>query len=322
MAHQLYKHGKFEINGEPGSLNQLEGRFAFINQLTWYNNKLDGEKHNFHYLSSREKQYQKFLFYKYFFANPRPLIVTEGKTDITYIKSALKNLYLDYPNLITKNSNGIFEFKISFLKKTKRLAYFLKINQDGGSALNHIYNFYDIKKNSAPNYMHLLKAISNTSPSNPVILMFDNEIKSEGKKPIGNFLNHTKLETKKKSKLSNDYLVNIVDNLYLLTVPLVDGKAECDIEDLFDDDVLAQIIEGKTFTKKDDYDHSKYYGKEIFSRHIEAEYTNINFDRFRPVFDNMNTIIETYKKECVKIAPNLDPMHSVNSNLDQVPLEV
>lgn len=36
MAHQLYKQESFEINGEPGTLNKLEGRFAFINQLTSY----------------------------------------------------------------------------------------------------------------------------------------------------------------------------------------------------------------------------------------------------------------------------------------------
>ena len=87
-------------------------------------------------------QYQKFLFYKYFFANPKPLIVTEGKTDIVYLKSALKNLHSEYPNLITKNSDGTFDFKVSFLKKTKRLGYFLKIDQDGGNALNNIYDFF------------------------------------------------------------------------------------------------------------------------------------------------------------------------------------
>ncbi|MEK4219875.1 MULTISPECIES: retron Ec67 family RNA-directed DNA polymerase/endonuclease [unclassified Bacillus (in: firmicutes)] len=324
MAHQLYTHGKFEINGEPATPNQLEGRFSFINQLTWYNNKIDGEKHTFYNLSSRELQYQKFLFYKYFFANSKPLIVTEGKTDIAYLKSALKNLYAEYPNLINRNSDGTFEFKVSFLKKTKRLAYFLKINQDGGSALNNIYDFYnDSKRNkSTPNYLRIFKELSNTSPENPVILMFDNEIKSEGKKPIGSFLNHAKLNFKKKTKLSNDYMVDIVDNLYLLTVPLVKGKSECDIEDLFDDGALSQIIDGKEFTKENDYDHSKYYGKEIFSKYVESDYSNINFDRFKSVLDNMNFIIDTYKKEHLNKEHSLDTINTDNSNKDQVPLEI
>src|SRR5690606_25268943 len=138
----------------------------------------------------------KFLFYKYFFANPKPLIVTEGKTDVAYLKSALKKLYNKYPNLITKNSNGKFEFKISFLNKTKRLKHFMGIFQDGGTALKNISDFFDSKK-ADTNYLSFFKKTSNTLPISPVILMFDNEIHSGDKKPIGNFLNHAKLDEKK-----------------------------------------------------------------------------------------------------------------------------
>lgn len=37
MAHKLYRSGTFEIAGEEGTLNQLEGRFSFINQVVRYN---------------------------------------------------------------------------------------------------------------------------------------------------------------------------------------------------------------------------------------------------------------------------------------------
>ena len=115
MAHNLYSQGTFDIGEGEGSLIQLEGRFAFINQIEQYNNEPEKRKHPFRCLSAREEQYRKFLFYKYFFANEKPLIITEGKTDIAYIKSALKNLYMDYPNLISKKSDTEFEFKITFL---------------------------------------------------------------------------------------------------------------------------------------------------------------------------------------------------------------
>lgn len=323
MAHQLYKEGKFEINGKLANLNQLEGRFAFINQLTRYNNKIDGDKHSFNNLSSRELQYQKFLFYKYFYANPKPIIVTEGKTDIAYLKAALKNLYSEYPNLITKNSDGSFEFKVSFLNKTKRLAYFLGIFQDGGSALNNIYNFFDAKtKKSTPNYLSYFKNISNTSPKNPVILMFDNEIKSGKNKPIGNFINHAKLDDKKKGILEDKDMVNIIENLYLLTVPLIDGKPECDIEDLFEKNTLSQKIGGREFCKRDKYDHSKYYGKEIFSKYILDNYTIINFNKFRSVLNNINNIIEIYTKGLVGTGGNLEAKSLDKSSGNKVPLEV
>lgn len=95
--------------------------------------------------------------------------------------------------------------------------------------------------------------------------MFDNEIKSGKRKPIGDFLNHAKIDDEKVELLKSEYKINVIDNLYLLTVPLIGGKSECDIEDLFDKTTLSRKINGKEFTKKDNYDTSKYYGKDIFS---------------------------------------------------------
>ena len=88
-AYHLYKNGKFYIDDKEGSITQLEGCFSFINEIDKYNNKIknSADKKFFHF-SSREKEFQKFLFYKYFYANSKPLIVTEEKTDIVYIKSA------------------------------------------------------------------------------------------------------------------------------------------------------------------------------------------------------------------------------------------
>jgi len=293
MAHRLYKKGSFEINGEPATLNQLEGRLSFINQLTWYNNKIDGISHHFNVLSTREREYQKFLFYKYFFANSKPTIVVEGKTDIVYLKAALKKLHKYYPNLVAKNDDGSFEYKVLFLNKTKRLRYFLGIYQHGGSGLNNLYNFFS-NRNGAPDYLSYFKEISNTLPKNPVILMFDNEIKSGKKKPIGKFLNHAQVDDVSRKMLAERYKINLIDNLYLLTVPLSEGNDECDIEDLFDEIILSHKIRGKEFSKKEEYDVSKYYGKEIFSNYILTNYQNVNFNRFKPLIDNIQKIIDTY----------------------------
>jgi RNA-directed DNA polymerase len=316
MANRLYKHGSFEINGTIATLNQLEGRLAFINQLSWYNNKINnGKKKFFRELDSRERQYQKFLFYKYFFCNPKPLIVTEGKTDIAYLKSALKNLYKEYPGLITKNSDGTYEYKISFLRKTKRLEYFLGILRDGAGALNNIYTFFDNKKSNQCNYLSEFKKLSNNFPKNPVVLMFDNEIESGKKKPIGNFLSTAKVSEKKKSILISEYKINIIDNLYLLTVPLTGQKSECDIEDLFDESTLSHKIEGREFSKKADYDVSKYYGKEIFSKYILKNCSKINFSAFRPVLDNINTIIDVYPNTYAVAGSELEP-NKIDKSVD------
>ena len=73
--------------------------------------------------------------------NQKPLIVTEGKTDILYIKAALKNLYNDYPSLIIKEENK-FIFKVSFLKRTKLLKYYLNLALDGADTIMNIYNHF------------------------------------------------------------------------------------------------------------------------------------------------------------------------------------
>lgn len=117
-------------------------------------------------------------------------------------------------------------------------------------------------------------------------------------------------------------MVNIIDSLYLLTVPLIGGKPECDIEDLFEKSTLSHKIEGKEFSKKDNYDVSKYYGKEIFSQYILKNYSDINFNEFRSVLDNINNIMDIYQKRLADTERNLEAKNIDKSSADKVLLEV
>lgn len=237
MADSLYVNGSFSINGQEGSIKQLEGRFAFINQLDKYNNKLDIKhpfnevmqtgredkyrrisfcSHSFRNLNGREEQYRKFLFYKYFYANQRPLIITEGKTDIIYLKAALLNLYEYYPNLIEKGSTG-YHFKISFFKRTSRMEYFLDISKDGADVMKKIYNYFadsDNKKDGFKkeqiykNYYRCILEKSLIPPKNPCIFLFDNEMSNKSK-PIYNFANYIKLTTEERVKIDKDFFCHL-----------------------------------------------------------------------------------------------------------------
>ena len=109
MAANLYKENEFTIGGNRGTIEQLEGRFAFINQIDKWNRKMGVVSKE---LTSREEQYKKFLVYKYFFATKRPMIITEGKTDVRYLKAALKANAEKYPELVSKTDNDKFIFKI------------------------------------------------------------------------------------------------------------------------------------------------------------------------------------------------------------------
>lgn len=299
MAYHLYKTGEYYIEKDvQGTINQLEGRFSFINQLEWYNNKLNFniKKPKFENLNGREKEYSKLIFYKYFFANPKPLIVTEGKTDITYLKAALKSLWQEYPELICRNKSGQFEYKVTFLKKSKRFSYFLNLKKDGADTMNNIYQFFSGEGGEKyPNYIELFKKMGDRSPMNAVILLFDNELGNKGK-PVFKFVKG-KLSEGQIQQLESDTWIHMVENLYVLMTPSIGGKDESDIETLFDDVTLSHGIDGKTFCKKDKFDINKFYGKEIFSQYIMKNYRNIDFSGFRPLLNNIRVISEKYGKE-------------------------
>ena len=293
MANQLYKTNSFQIDGEDGTLNQLEGRFSFINQLDWLNNKLEyratKKKANKKYISglnTREKQYQYFLFYKYFFMPIKPTIVTEGKTDILHIKSALMKYCDRYPNLITKTADGKYDFKVYFLNKTKRLKYFLGISGDGADTMKNIWNFYN-GKNNCENIYEYMKRRSQTELSNkvnPVILLFDNEQKSN--RPLKNFLTHSDVEMD-----VGQIFRQLKANLFLHTIPLANGLEESEIEDLYQKEVLNATINGKKFCRNAKDDSEKYFGKHIFSMYIMKHYNEVDFSKFLPVLDSINRII-------------------------------
>lgn len=286
MANELYNTGSFTIDGVEGTLKQLEGRFSFIDQLDKYNNRFCKKGKNFRNLSSREAEYQQFLFYKYFFTNELPLIVTEGKTDILYIKAALKNLVKEYPDLLSEDGEG---FKFTFLNKSDRLEFFLGLTIDGGNALKNIYNIYT-GKNNLPNLIKRL-SVNDTKPKNPVILLLDNEQKSKSNRPLKDFLSYISCE----KPPTNDCLsYHITQNLYLLTNSLVKGKEECEIEDLFEDNLLSMTIDGKTFSRESKFDNKKHFGKAVFADHVSKNYRDIDFTKFKPMLNEMVKIIKNY----------------------------
>ncbi len=292
MAEELYRKGEFYINDKIGSLNQLEGRFSFINQLDYYNNIQDNKllskktKQNCWNLSSREMQYQKFLFYKYFIANQKPIIVTEGKTDILYIKAALKSMHLRYPQLITKKDKN-FEYKVVFLKKTKKLEYFLGIYRDGANALVNIYNLHT-GRNGFHNYLRLFNSVYKQQSKHPTILLFDNEQVTN--RPLKKFLSSNSFSN---AELTNTNLfLKLEENLFLLTIQLVKKMSECEIEDLFTSDVLNIQINGRTFSKDEEYNKSNHFGKSELSNYVYNNYEKIDFDGFVPVMDSIVKIVE------------------------------
>ena len=303
MANHLYKTGEFYIDGNKGSLKQLEGIFSFINQIDKHNNHLEIELKNqynhskqpFRNLNGREKQYQLFLFYKYFYANETPLIITEGKTDILYIKAALKSLYSNFPGLILKNQTDNFEFRISFLHRTKRLEYFFGIDINGADTNTDFIENFLHKKNQGglPDYYSNLEKWSGNLPKNPVIFIYDNELNSSAKMPITNLITRTGVD---KEALKENGYVRICKNVFVVIIPLVSGKEVCEIEDLFFEETLQTPIDGRTFQKKVKKGDKYHYSKDVFSKYVYRNYSDINFNNFNKLLNILQTVINEYRK--------------------------
>lgn len=295
MAHSLYKNGYFLIDDEVGTIEQLEGRFSFINQINLYN--IDNKKKDMWHLNSKEKQYQKFMIYKTSYANEKPLIITEGKTDVLYIKAALKKYYKYFPNLITKKDNGNFVFHVNFFKRKQKHSYYLNLVKDGADTIKNIYSncYIKTKNNKNITTVHDFKKLRGERETNPVILIFDNEMVSNKDRPLKKFLNEIKVNASQKDKLKENLYINICDNLYLCTYQLNNKEAcEIEIEDLFPADVLEHEINGRKFSKKDSTHDNGFYGKNEFSQYVYSNYESIDFSNFISLLSAINEIIELY----------------------------
>ena len=296
MADHLYRNSTFNIGTEPGTINQLEGRFAFIAQV----DKVAGGDAGT-LLNSRDREYQKFLFYKYFVIHDRPLIITEGRTDVIHLKSALKNLHKDFPSLIQKKDDGSFIFKIRFLNRSARMKKYFGLEEDGADSIKNVY-FQFSKRDCHYQYFRKLRGES----KEPIFLLFDHE-KSKNK-PLQKFLNiiHRKYED-----VGDDLYLRIMQSgpLFLLINPInptykpINGedcsgmKTCCDweIESLFSQSTRSVTLNGKKLSLAKDFDSSTHFGKAVFATYISQNYLTIDFSMFKSLF---NAIEQAHQEYC------------------------
>jgi 5S rRNA maturation endonuclease (ribonuclease M5) len=222
--------------------------------------------------------YRKFLFYKHFFSIEKPLIICEGKTDIIYLKCALKQLKDKYEEFIQGNDDGGVDFKIGFLNMSKNLTDVFDIST-GTPGLLYLINMYE--KN--------MKSFKGEGRKYPVIILVDNDDGADRiKSRIKNKLNISDDVT------ANNYY-NFIDNLYIMFAPAAKYGA---IEDLFDAATLNTELNGKTFSSAKDINNKTEYSKIVFAEKvIKEKQKEINFDNFKSVFDNFKLIINEYDKQ-------------------------
>jgi hypothetical protein len=274
MCNNLFRNQMFYITEndkekQDNTLPQLNGILNFI-----YTIKRKYDRRNMTDRMGKPdaitKLYRKFLLYKFFAAIEKPVIFTEGKTDIIYLKCALMNMKDDYGNLIASIDNK-YSYKINIIR-TSRLFRDIFAISEGTSGLKSL--MMDFKKTA--NYF------KNSQNNLPIIFVIDND---KGAREIKKFFEI------KEDKLVYEYIPN---KLYVI---FVSQKENAEIEDLFDEETQKKQVDGKTFNKDKKYgDNDLYFGKQIFaSKVIRPNYKIIDFNNFKPIFDGIEKILETCK---------------------------
>lgn len=303
----LFRTGSYYIlddseEEKKGTLSQLYGQLNFIDQIDYLNKIKKPIQTNPLYVlarhgnnkaplfSSREKTFSRFLFYKSFYGNEKTTVVCEGKTDIIYLRCAIKSLHKSYPSLVDKDGLANFEF----FKYTRRTKYLLSLH--GGTPY-----LSDFIKNYRENY----SSYQAPGPKQPTIIILDNDdglpkiigsLQKEGQCRLVTSDGETTLNGI--SSLKKSLYAHVCCNLYLLIVPNI-KKDDASIEDLFDDSVLDVKLGGKSFTTKNEYSHDKHYGKNIFATAVvEKNKESIDFSGFNHVFETIEKIKTDYSNIC------------------------
>lgn len=279
MVHRVLTTGSFEApDQEPGTLNQLHGMLGFIDEIDVHNKSITGDEKEGS-LSKKQQIYRRFLIYQNFFAAESPVILCEGETDNVYLTHAIRHLAADYPDLAGRDDKGKIQIKVRLYKyRRSSTARILGLRDGGSSALNNFIATYkkETAKFNAPGLKHA------------VVVLYDND---SGAKVIRNAIK----QSSGKPLTGKEPFVRVLRNLYTVPTPLLHGVQESKIEDFFDEALKATIVDGKAFSHQNEFDPTTHYGKKVFAHKVvRANADFINFDKFRPLLDNIVLAIKAH----------------------------
>ncbi|WP_210260990.1 retron Ec67 family RNA-directed DNA polymerase/endonuclease [Enterovirga aerilata] len=256
---------------EPVSRSHLQGKLAFIYHIR-------GQETSHRKLQKKDQPgyyrlYSQFLDYCNLYDVDRPTIICEGKTDNVYIRSAIEALSSKVPGLLDSEK-----------KLTVRLFKYTKIT----STIQDLAGGTDQLKKLVREYANRTQMFK-TTPSHPLILVTDvDKGSTEFFKAVSAILGTT--------VAGADPFYHLIKNLYVVPVPKI-KHPETAIEDLFDDTLLNEKVDGKSFDRTNkEKDGTKFYGKHVFAtRVVWPNRSTINFARFEPLLRAFEDVKSHYK---------------------------
>lgn len=260
-----------------GKIEQLNGMLSYIDSVDLHNAKKGSVQVD---LNQRERTYRDFLYFNKFYANNKPTIICEGKTDHVYLRCALKKQYQDHNILIEKSGDDLVS-KVSFYKYTELETRLLGVT--GGSSLLKAF---------IANYPKVIRKFSVPASNNPVIILIDND---KGAKEI---FSQIKTITDSRSTIDGSELFyKLYDNFYVIATPAEKGKMSM-IENFFPKSLLKTELGGKTLELDEKkFDKSKHYGKAYFAdRVIAPNYKKIDCSEFSKIFYRIEAAIRDSRR--------------------------
>jgi len=286
MCDCLFKYGVFyqksNLIGPPkctANLKQLGGRLGYIYSIKSLSVKQISKVNGKRSLSALAKLYEKFLFYKYFIALDNPLILTEGKTDISHLKLAIK--WLRY-----RRENN---FSLTYFNRESKIeSELLSIHGGGTGDLGNILDIYK-------RYLHSSKKRKfKCKPAYPIIIVLDND------SGLDAFYKRTKNYLKFDLKKAEKPFYYIGDNLYIIKTVGDNSNIEC----YYQPEIRAKTLDnGKTFMPDNhpDFDKNKNYGKQYFvTKIVKPNADKKIFLGFIPLLDRLAAAIEDYRSRIKK----------------------
>lgn len=260
-------------------LAQIQGMLDFVYQVRHHGDKALEIGQRKKITSSIKTLYQKFLFFINFYYIDRPLIICEGKTDAVYLKCALKSLYENYPILISKNRKD-FEFKVKFFTYSDIAMDILGLGGGCGDLAKLIRSY---NENCA--------AYRCSGLLHPVIIIIDND-----EEPKNNIFPAIKDITRSPTPILGDQsFYAVTRNLYVVTIPKLNGKPNTVIEHFFEDNVFEMNTNGRKFhpdkTSADGFNCTK---NDFAEQIVRKNQKQIVFTEFTQIFDRVMEVMGNY----------------------------
>lgn len=266
------------VEGRSGKalLNTIEGK---LNHLYQTRRQAKVPKASAFELTGPDLLYSRFLYYRRFFSLDRPLIVTEGPTDIIYLKLALINRI----QAATGVKTAVPDLPVSFLRITDKVRHLIGLG-DGS----------DLQKKVMEIYVDRMRSVGSRLAPHPVIFLGDND---DGANALMGAV-RKRNKPPKKTDLRKVPFMHFALNLYVALTPELSGKSST-IEDFLDPKCLQEKLGGKTFSpKKGKLDDTLHFGKVwLAERVVKANADKYDFSGFDPILDRIDEIIRHYQAQ-------------------------